>query len=115
MTTETSTAFDGSGQPVLAVPFDFDAVEGEIEQSREADAEEIRIKREAIVAFLRYLASGRNAKMTGRKVHLLAYICKVSDCKSQKALAKRLRVTPAAVSMQLNSLRQGMRLLTRVL
>ena len=114
MTPEPTTAFDADGQRVLAVPFDFDAVDGETAQTLEADAEEIRIKREAIVAFLRYLASGRNAKLTGRKVHLLAYICGLSACKSQKELAKRLRVTPAAVSMQLNSLRQGMRLLTRV-
>ena len=113
MTGEPSTAFDADGQRVLAVDFDFDSVDGETEPTRDAD-EETRIRQETIVHLLRYLSSGRNARLTGRKVHLLAYICKVSDCKSQKELAKRLRVSPAAVSKQVNSLRRGLGRLARV-
>ena len=70
----------------------------------------------AILEFLRQLTGDSTALLAGQRLHLLAYLAGVSDCRTQRELADRLNVSPGRVTQILQALPselQGMAQLKR--
>ena len=109
-----NVAFEG-GEVVSTIGFDFDAVAAHLDGDQSGDeAEEKAIRLETIKRLLAFLARGRkDARKVGKRVHLLGYLCGVSEAKNQRQLARVLGVTPGAVSQKLNLLRREFRTLAR--
>ena len=109
-------AFDESGVPVATVDFDFDEVCRHLDGDSAAEASETDEKQnchEVIRIFLRYISQG-TPKEIGRRVQLAAYDLKELDgCRTQRQLAKRMRLSPGRVSQLLNAAKRDARKLGR--
>ena len=102
MNPSASIALDDSGQRVLSAGFDFDSLDAEADGVLCA-ADEARLRREVTLRLIQFLAGRKaSAKQAGQRVLILSFLLHVSDCKTQRALAKRLGVTPARVCQALN-------------
>ncbi len=96
---------DGSPVPI-AWPSDHEA--GEVP---EADA--ARLRQETLCRFLAFITAKKDARQVGRRVLLLAFLLRVGDCRTQRALARRLKVTEGAISQKLKSLKREFARLSR--
>lgn len=103
LNTNTDTTYE-NGQIVPSVPFDFDAIDGLPAANPHDDRAQIRI--EALRNLLGFLTSGADATACGQRVHLIAYMIKQSECRTQRELAKRLGLTPGRISQALNEVRR---------
>jgi hypothetical protein len=102
------TAFDDDGKPVGVVSFDYDKIDDPDEAGDVA-----AIRREVIVRTLQFLTGQRaTAKRAGQRAILLAHLVRVGDCKTQRELARRLGLSPAAISKKVNALRKDLSMLT---
>ena len=87
-----------------SVPFDYDAVDGLPAPDPHNDRTQIRI--EALRNLLGFLTTGADAAACGQRVHLIAFMFKLGECRTQRELAIRLGLTPGRISQALNNLRR---------
>ena len=104
--------FDDDSQPVGTVDFDFGAVEREPEAA--AHEEAARMRQETTLRLLQFLTTKATAKQAGQRLHMLAFLLHASDCRTQRDLARRLRLTPGRVSQALNSAKREFAMLARL-
>lgn len=99
MDNDGKIGFGENGQPVLVTAFDFDALQGDL-----AESEQVRLWADGALAMLAMINAGSSVERAGRRARLIAFFLGRSVCKTQKELAGKLGITPAATSQQLNQL-----------
>lgn len=103
-----ATAFDDNGAPIATTDFEYPSETTAAELLAEDAA---RIRRETITRLVSMLASRGDRSAVGGRLLLLAFLLRCGGCKTQRALAKKLRVSEARVSQSLKSLREEMAML----
>jgi hypothetical protein len=100
-------AFDEARRPILAVDFPHGEVAARLDAEAEPDRQdESRLRRETLCRFLAFVSAHGSARTVGSRVLLLAFLLGQSDSKTQRALARRLRLSPGRVSQMLNVARR---------
>ena len=106
----TPYAFDDDGNPVLTVEPVYP------DDAPEADTREDTLA--AILELLRNLTEDDGQPLppllTGQRLHLLAYLAGVTDCRTQRQLATRLNVSPGRVTQILQALPSELQALARL-
>ncbi len=98
-----NVALDDAGEPCGSVGFDYPS-----EGSDPGREDEHRLRRETILAFLRFVSTNGNARKIGARVGLLAFLTGQSDCRTQRQLAKKLRMSTGRVAQMLNVARRDL-------
>jgi len=101
--------FEDDGQPCASVGFTY--------PKDETDATPDAMRKDAqaaILEFLRQLTEDSTALLAGQRLHLLAYLAGVTDCRTHRELAQRLNVTPSRVTQILQSLPQELQSVARL-
>jgi len=107
-------AFDEAGRAILAVHFPHAEVVDRLDgEAPPRDVDESIIRRETLCRFLRFVSARGNTRTVGSRVLLLAFLLGQSDARTQRQLAKRLRLTPGRVSQMLNVARRDFRKLAK--
>jgi len=53
---------------------------------------------------IQFVATG-SAEQAGHRLQIIAFLLRVSECKTQAALAKKLKLTPGRISQKLKVIR----------
>lgn len=98
--------FASDGKVEASVDFEYPRDEAD------DDDDEQRSRRQTLMRLLQFLATDASAKKTGQRVLLLSHLLGVSGCRTQRALARRMGLTPGRVSQALNICRREMAMIT---
>jgi hypothetical protein len=96
------------GRVVPAIEFVYPEASGELSED---DA--VRLRRESIIRLLGFLCHRGTPRKIGVRVLLLAHLLGTGDCRTQRELAARLRISPGRVSQALKALRREFKRLAR--
>jgi hypothetical protein len=88
-----------NGERCAVTPFDFEALEGDV-----AESEQVKLWADGALAMLGLINAGKTVERAGRRARLIAFFLGRSDCKNQKELAAKLKISSAAVCQNLISL-----------
>ncbi len=102
-------AFGEDGEPILAV----DPAEPFADEEAQIDRDdENRLRLETVFRTVAFLScGGLSERKTGRRWLMIAFLLRLLDCRDQRALARRLRLSPSRVSRALRPLRAQLGLL----